>query len=323
MVNDLGLSKINDALEALGGTARTAQEGIRNIKIIPTGIDLLDNYVFGVGGLPLGRAIEIGGKPSSGKSTLCQWLGGLIQKNGLIWWADVEGTMTKKYAKGSGLNLEQMIFPELGYGEDVLAKIKLALAINKFDAIFIDSIGATKSKDHSGDSMHTRLASARMWSEFWDSIISGYQISNPKTGEKIISNEIVHRIDEGKIKELKTIHKLGQKNTCLIAINHLMPRIGVAFGDKSRTSGGDKKDFVFSIRLRVSVTKSHKNKKTGELEYKIIKVENKKNKVGIPLRACQLKMFIDGRIEGLEKAEPSRDEDDGPSGINPIELGDT
>lgn len=334
-------NRIDDVLNALGGTAKRASEAVPPLKVIPTGIEILDNHVLGIGGFPMGRAIEIAGKPSSGKTTLCQWLGGSIQRrNGIVWWADVEGTLTKKYAKDSGLILEELIWPELGQGEDVLEKMKLALAINKFDAIIIDSIGATKSKDHSIANMNTKFKSAVMWADFWDSLTNGYEIGYPEIGKakkekddeedekekkekkaKKIKNPVLNPkaikvLKEGKLIDHYGLHKLVHKPTTLLCINHLMVKPGVQYGSKERTSGGDKKDFAFTLRLKVSVVKTNR-KKNGTLVSKKVKVETKKNKVGIPLRACELMMLPNGKIEGLQTAEPTiyNDDDDSKSGF--------
>jgi len=316
------MSDIKNILDALGGMASTGDEIIRPVEVIPSGLDLLDNYVIGCGGFPRGRVTEIHGKYSSGKSTLGMWFAGLIQKNGgTVAWIDAEYAMTKEYATSCGIDISKLIMPELGNGEDILNKIKLMIATNKIDAIFVDSIEAIKSEAHTDDSMHTRLASARMWSDFWRDITSGFKILNPNNPKEFVKNpRPVKTFVEGKLILSNEIHKLSYTNTALICINHLYKQIGVVFGDKSRTGGGDRKDFAFDLKLKTAIVKSKKKGKNKELQYKIVKVDNKKNRLGIPLRACQLKMYTDGRIEDLEKVEVIEDEDDNIKGLDPSNI---
>ena len=52
-------------------------------KVVSTGLPALDAAI-GVGGIPLGRLIEILGPESVGKSSLCKWIGGQMQKAGVL-----------------------------------------------------------------------------------------------------------------------------------------------------------------------------------------------------------------------------------------------
>jgi len=307
MVNEK--NDIRQILAALGETANTAKKRLKKIEVIPTGIDVLDKHVLGIGGFPRGKIVEISGEFSSGKSTFCQWLVGLIQKQGgLAWWADVERAMTSEYAQSSGIDLEKLVMPELGSGEDVLYKTKLALALNIFDIMVVDSIGATIAKEHEESiadesTMFTRLSSSKMWADFWNDLEGGYSVIDPLSEKKskIKSNEPIKTFKKGKPFVDYYKHKMGQKKTCLIMINHRRIKPGISFGTTTRTSGGDRKDFAFALKLTISA--QNKKKSNGELKYKIVTIKTGKNKVGVPYRSCRLLMYPDGRVEGLEVAE--------------------
>jgi len=48
----------------------------------------------------------------------------------------------KGYAQGSGMNLSQVVVPQFGLGNDMLYKLKQAIALDAFDLIVVDSMQA-------------------------------------------------------------------------------------------------------------------------------------------------------------------------------------
>jgi len=284
---------------------------LQKVEVIPTSIASVNDIVFACGGIPRGRVIEIFAMESQGKSTFAQWLVGEVQKQGLkAAWADAERTFDKDYAKGSGVNIDELQMIDFSTGNDLLYKLKLLFAMDLFDIVVLDSINSvvpdtmssTKLEDFS---MNEKLAPARMWSGFFRSIEGGYTITNVLTGKPIRSNKITKIIDEVKLieKETDLYHKISDKKVVFVLINHKQTKVGVQFGQKWYTPGGTRKNFIFSIRLDITRKKTDTGQVDGVkgiLKHRIIAVKALKNKVGVPLGTATLKMDKSGMIYPLD-----------------------
>ena len=71
--------KDDGAAMTLGGTGYSAVE-----EVMPTGLDVLDHWVLGIGGLPYGRVTEISGPEDVGKSSLVNHLMAAAQRDGAV-----------------------------------------------------------------------------------------------------------------------------------------------------------------------------------------------------------------------------------------------
>src|SRR5260221_410338 len=80
-------------------------------EIIPTGIYEFDQ-ASGVGGIPLGRLIEVFGKQSSGKTTLTWQVLAALQKatKKKILYFDYEQSNSMTYLKKLGVPIEEVMF---------------------------------------------------------------------------------------------------------------------------------------------------------------------------------------------------------------------
>ena len=84
-----------------------------NIKIdtISTGSILLDNAI-GIGGLPLGRIIEIYGPEASGKTTLAlHSIAQAQRRGGICAFIDAEHALDATYAANLGININELVIP--------------------------------------------------------------------------------------------------------------------------------------------------------------------------------------------------------------------
>jgi len=287
------------------GSSFTSGKDLKPVEVVLTSIPELGK-AFGVGGFPRGRAIEMYALKSGGKTTFSQWIVKEFQQQGLVCaWAAVE-PYDKTYAEKAGVNLEELRMIEFGYGEDLLYKVKLALATNLFDLIVIDSINAVtpsgvQEASVESKSMHEKMEAPKMWAEFFKQLDGGYHIKSPKDGKLIESNAVTKNIDPKTLKEVEDHHwhKLTQKKTVMLFINHRLDKVGVSFGSKQYTPGGTRKDFTFSLRLNLDVKKTvmHKVKGVEKLKHKIIRVKPEKNRVGPPLNSILLQLNPDGTIQ--------------------------
>jgi protein RecA len=86
------------------GTSETPQ-----VEVISTGSISLD-LCLGVGGVPLGRVVEIFGSESSGKTTLALHIIAEAQKRGgVAAFIDAEHALDVNYARKLGVNVEELL----------------------------------------------------------------------------------------------------------------------------------------------------------------------------------------------------------------------
>lgn len=114
------------------------------VDTVSTGSLNLD-LALGVGGLPLGRMVEIFGPESSGKSTIATQLCANAQKKGLVAaYIDVENAFDPIYAKKLGVNLEELIFSQPSSGEEAFQIVEELLKTKGVQVIILDSIAALR-----------------------------------------------------------------------------------------------------------------------------------------------------------------------------------
>jgi len=311
---------VNDELKNIFGSSYRTGDQVEELEYIPTDIEEINRIIFSCGGIPRGKVIEVAGRTHTGKSTFCQWLCGQVQKRGgKAAWFDAEGSFSKSYAEGSGINIKELIIPKFGLGEDMLYRVKQAIASNLFDIIIIDSQDAVipeKIKDSQPDAltMNERLLRASMWNDFHRSIIGGFTVKASATGEYIKSNVPIPIMKNGKEVISDKIHRIEQKKTCLMIVSHLMPKPGVIFGKQFDTTGGEKAKFNFSLRIWLTNRKpimGQKNKKEI-LKYSEVRLSVEKNRLGFLEEGgkCLIKMNPDGSIESLKNKESEMEEID-------------
>jgi RecA/RadA recombinase/DNA-binding transcriptional regulator WhiA len=115
----------------------------QQIPCISTGLPSLDWEVFGCGGVPKGRIIEIYGEESSGKTALCSHIIGQCQKEGgIAAFIDAEHAFEPSYAATMGIDMSKLLISQPDFGEQAL-EIVIALVESKaVDLIVIDSVSA-------------------------------------------------------------------------------------------------------------------------------------------------------------------------------------
>ena len=291
------VDSISAALDILGGSGALASQQ-RELDTVPVELAGFNNRVLGCGGLPRGRIMELYAKPSVGKSTLAYWFIGQVQKQGGVGALfDAEGAYLPDYGASCGINNEKLILPEFGLGEDAIYKLKLLLASNTCDIIVVDSMpalqpgGMSEQTEAVSLKMNQRLERAKMFTILFNDLMGGFQVKHPQKGKGMVKN------DEG-----TTIHKIYDKKACLIFINHAKDKIGVMFGERTYTPGGDAINFASSIRLGMSyMKKSRKKDENGQPVFKVIRIKSPKNKLAPPLCETDIKMFRDGHLESLEE----------------------
>lgn len=301
------VKEIQDTLKILGKGARVASQK-PPLEVIPTDIVEINDQIFGVGGLPRGKVIEMFSKPGIGKSSMSYWLAGQVQKReGIAVLFDAEGAYYPNYGKACGIDNDKLIIPEFSFGEDCLFLIKLLLAKNLADIIILDSMPALQPALNAEVTaeqlkMNQRLERAKMYTIFFNDLFGGYEINDPNTNKKVKSNRKYFVHDE----ELDTVHKIHDKKACLIMINHAKDKIGVMWGERIYTPCGDSINFASSIRIGMSyIGKSKTKAPDGGPKFKEVEITAAKNKLAPPLNKLKLQLL---RTGGITLASPSKEE---------------
>lgn len=180
------------------------------------GVDL----ALGGEGLPKGRIIEIYGPEGSGKTTLAlQAIARAHQEGSVCAFIDADHALDATYARGLGVQLEQLLVSRPDTGEQALEICEGLLRSGEVPLVVVDSVTAlvpqAELEGDPGDA-HRGLQ-ARLMSQA--------------------------------LRKLSGItHRAGGT---LIFINQLRQSLGVAFGSPEVTTGGNALHFFASVRIEV------------------------------------------------------------------------
>ena len=226
---------------------------VEGIEVISTRSLSLD-IALGIGGLPVGRIIEIYGPESSGKTTLSlHAIAESQKKGGFAAFIDAEHAFDRSYAEKLGIDVDNLIVSQPDDGEQALEIADALIRSGAIDIIVIDSVAALVPKaEIEGEMGESKMGlQARLMS----------QALRKLTG---------------------TINKTG----CVcIFINQLREKIGVVFGNPETTTGGNALKFYASVRL--DIRRIGQIKEGLEIIGNRTKVKVAKNKVAPPFRTVE------------------------------------
>ena len=233
-----------------GSIMKLGQTQSLDIEAVSTGSIGLD-MALGIGGLPMGRIVEIFGPESSGKTTLTLSAIAQAQKAGKTCaFIDAEHALDPIYARKLGVDTDELLISQPDNGEQALEICDALVRSGAVDVIVVDSVAAlTPKAEIEGDMGDSHMGlQARLMSQAL---------------RKLTAN-------------------IKATNCLVIFINQFRMKIGVMFGNPETTTGGNALKFYSSVRLdirRTGVVKDGDNIIGSETRVKVVK-----NKVAPPFR---------------------------------------
>lgn len=223
------------SLLAAGG--QLASELAQRTAVIPSGVFAVDHLLLrGVGGLPLGRALEIFGQPASGKTLLClNWVASAQRQfpDLFVGYLDAENSLIDEHGLGwaqrQGVNLEKLLLAQGGSLGDLFTRGMRWARSGQLSLIVLDSLGILYGREEVDEILDDKAE--------WDD--RGSPGGDTRATTKFI-------------KALKD--ECCEHNTCLIVVNQIrddLRAVGSYRFSPERTPGGWCLKYAMDARIRM------------------------------------------------------------------------
>ncbi len=228
------------------GTAQDMNLLKEPIRAIPSGSISFDR-ASGIGGIPVGRMIEVVAAESVGKTTLGTHMLKEAQKvdTRKVLVLDVEHTYDTPYAVKIGLDPNRATFVQPEYGEMSFDYAKQLLSTGDYSACLIDSVAANIPKEqHDGETGQSRMARLAA----------------------LMSLELP-----------KLVPIISKAEVCMIFLNQYRNNIG-GYGNPQKPAGGDALKYYTSMIIEMYKTVEKDNSRNK------VRAKFSKNKCAPPMK---------------------------------------
>lgn len=252
------------------GTARLLSEGTDSDidEVVPTGIDVVDHHVLGIGGLPVGRIIELFASEGDGKSSLLyQAMAGVQREQGVVCLDETEHAIDAQRATVFGCDVDKVIVEQSDTLEDAYSWIEAALA------------SAPKSKP--GDPPFFVGLDSLAATPTAKEIKEGLQGKDAAMDRARITS-----------KALRILTPLvARHRAVLLIVNQTRIKMGGGWGSNRTTPGGEALKFHASIRLELFSGKSIKDAKDNHIGKQVTVMAAKTKVGGAPWAKAKVRLY--------------------------------
>ena len=205
------------------------------LEVVPSGLVTLDWELFRWGGPPLGRLLEISGRPGACKSLLGYYYLREAQRlwpDRLVAVLDTEGNLNwhgQQWMEFNGVDMACVVVGDWNRLEAMWETVVKFVRSGRFSVVMVDSLANTKT----------------LWADDADGGGKrGYGTKEPVAAHARVTQEAMKDV----------IPACMENRTLLIVVNQMRAKIGVLFGRREDTPGGA----AFHHGLHMQLELSHR-----------------------------------------------------------------